>query len=83
MTTTTVPTTDLLTEELLARFDERAPVYDREHRFFQEDFDELRERGYLNAAVPTAFGGGGLSFAEVQALQSPARVRRAGHRAWR
>jgi alkylation response protein AidB-like acyl-CoA dehydrogenase len=70
MTTTTVPATDLLTEELLARFDERAPVYDREHRFFQEDFDELRERGYLNAAVPTAFGGGGLSFAEVQALQS-------------
>ena len=70
MTTTTVPTTDLLTEELLARFDERAPVYDREHRFFQEDFDELRERGYLNAAVPTAFGGSGLSFAEVQALQS-------------
>jgi alkylation response protein AidB-like acyl-CoA dehydrogenase len=63
------PTTELLTEDLLARFDERAPVYDREHRFFQEDFDELRDRGYLNAAVPTAFGGLGLSFADVQAMQ--------------
>jgi alkylation response protein AidB-like acyl-CoA dehydrogenase len=67
--TATLPSTDLLPEELLARFDERAPVYDREHRFFQEDFDDLRARGYLNAAVPAAFGGAGLSFAEVQDLQ--------------
>ena len=44
--TTTIPTTDLLTEELLARFDERAPVYDREHRFFQEYF------GYTAAPDP-------------------------------
>jgi alkylation response protein AidB-like acyl-CoA dehydrogenase len=67
--TATIPTTELLTEELLARFDERAPIYDREHRFFQEDFEELRDRGYLLAAVPTAFGGAGLTFAEVQDLQ--------------
>jgi alkylation response protein AidB-like acyl-CoA dehydrogenase len=67
--TTILSPTDLLTDDLLARFDERAPVYDREHRFFQEDFDELKERGYLLAAVPTAFGGAGLSFSEVQALQ--------------
>ena len=66
---TQLATNDLLTEDMLARFDERAPVYDREHRFFQEDFDELRDRGYLNAAVPTAFGGLGLSFADVQAMQ--------------
>jgi alkylation response protein AidB-like acyl-CoA dehydrogenase len=67
--TTILSATDLLTDELLARFDERAPVYDREHRFFQEDFDELKERGYLLAAVPPAFGGAGLTFSEVQALQ--------------
>jgi alkylation response protein AidB-like acyl-CoA dehydrogenase len=67
--TTMMSATDLLTDELLARFDERAPVYDREHRFFQEDFDELRERGYLTAAVPAEFGGAGLTFAEIQALQ--------------
>ncbi len=32
----------LLSDEMLARFAERAPVYDRENRFFQEDFDELK-----------------------------------------
>ena len=32
----------LLTPEMLARFDERAPQYDRENRFFTEDFEELR-----------------------------------------
>src|SRR6202008_3371030 len=60
---------DLLTDDMLDRFDQRAPVYDQEHRFFTEDFEELRERGYLLAAVPASFGGAGLSFAEVQELQ--------------
>ena len=32
----------LLTDDMLARFDERAPIYDRENRFFHEDFEELR-----------------------------------------
>ena len=43
MTTTISPTKPVLTDEMLARFDARAPVYDRENRFFQEDFEELRE----------------------------------------
>jgi len=55
----------LLTDAMLARFAERAPVYDRENRFFQEDFDELKASGYLNMAVPKEFGGLGLSLAEV------------------
>lgn len=55
----------LLTPELLARCSERAPGYDRENRFFQEDFDELREAGYLTIAVPEELGGAGLSLAEV------------------
>ena len=36
----------VLTEQLLARCRERAPQYDRDNRFFQEDFDELQAAGY-------------------------------------
>ena len=50
----------LLTDDMLARFDERAPMYDRENRFFQEDFDELRASGYLSCALPAEYGGSGL-----------------------
>ena len=59
----------LLTDEMLAAFDERAPLYDRETRFFTEDFDDLRASGYLLAAVPTEFGGFGLSLAELAPMQ--------------
>jgi len=62
-------TKDLLTEEMLARFDERAPLYDRENRFFAEDFDELKRTGYLLATVPTEFGGAGLGLDEYSKLQ--------------
>lgn len=65
-TTTRSP---LLTDELLARCSERAPGYDRDNRFFQEDFDELREVGYLTMAVPEELGGSGLSLAEVSRQQ--------------
>jgi alkylation response protein AidB-like acyl-CoA dehydrogenase len=67
--TIVVPTTSLLTPEMLQRFDERAPMYDRENRFFTEDFEELRASGYLVAPLPADMGGGGLSLAEVNALQ--------------
>jgi alkylation response protein AidB-like acyl-CoA dehydrogenase len=50
----------LLTEEMLSRFDERAPQYDRENRFFDEDFEELRASGYLSCALPVEYGGAGL-----------------------
>jgi alkylation response protein AidB-like acyl-CoA dehydrogenase len=55
----------MLNDEMLARFARRASDYDRENRFFSEDFEELRESGYLQAAVPRDFGGGGLTLAEV------------------
>ena len=48
-----------LDEALLKRCAERAPVYDRENRFCQEDFDELKEAGYMLMAVPEEFGGAG------------------------
>jgi alkylation response protein AidB-like acyl-CoA dehydrogenase len=54
---------------MLARFDERAPMYDRENRFFDEDFDELKRSGYLLATVPTEFGGAGLGLDEYTKLQ--------------
>jgi alkylation response protein AidB-like acyl-CoA dehydrogenase len=62
-------TAPFLTDEMLARFDERAPVYDRENRFFDEDLEELRDSGYLGIAIPLEFGGPGLTLAEVARLQ--------------
>jgi alkylation response protein AidB-like acyl-CoA dehydrogenase len=67
--TTITTAKDLLTDEMLARFDSRAPMYDRENRFFDEDWDELRESGYLLAAVPTEFGGAGLGLDAIARLQ--------------
>ena len=70
MTTTTIPATDqVLTDDMLARFEERAAAYDRENRFFEEDFNELRQSGYLTIAVPEKFGGRGLLLRDVVALQ--------------
>lgn len=55
----------VLSEDILARCLERAPIYDRENRFFTEDFEELRNAGYLKMPVPKELGGPGLSLAEV------------------
>src|SRR5262249_17389257 len=59
----------LLTEAMLQQFRKRAPVYDRENRFFQEDFDDLRQAGYLAIAGPKELGGRGLTFAECMREQ--------------
>lgn len=63
--TTGAATTSVLTDEILERFWERAPGYDAENRFFDEDFADLKEAGYLKLAVPKELGGGGLTLAEV------------------
>jgi alkylation response protein AidB-like acyl-CoA dehydrogenase len=60
----TTLTTELLTDEMLARFDERAPRYDRENAFFDEDWEDLRRSGFLLATVATEVGGAGLDIAE-------------------
>ena len=57
--------TSMLSDAMLARFAERAPGYDRENRFFAEDFADLQQAGYLRCPVPRELGGGGLTFAEV------------------
>jgi alkylation response protein AidB-like acyl-CoA dehydrogenase len=59
------PSRPPLTDEMLLRFQERAPRYDAENRFFTEDFEELRESGFLLMAVPKELGGLGMTLAEV------------------
>ncbi len=61
-----VPATiGLLPESTLKTFRARAATYDRENRFFQEDFDDLAAAGYLRMAVPKEFGGLGYSLHQV------------------
>jgi alkylation response protein AidB-like acyl-CoA dehydrogenase len=40
-------------------------MYDRENRFFQEDFNDLRAAGYLRIALPKEFGGLGMNLTEA------------------
>jgi alkylation response protein AidB-like acyl-CoA dehydrogenase len=62
---TMTPTMTVLSDAIIARCGERAAGYDRDNRFFTEDFEELRAAGYLTIAVPEELGGQGLSLAEV------------------
>jgi alkylation response protein AidB-like acyl-CoA dehydrogenase len=55
----------VLTDEMLSRFESRVATYDRENRFFDQDFEELRAAKYLVLPVPKEFGGCGLSLAEM------------------
>jgi alkylation response protein AidB-like acyl-CoA dehydrogenase len=64
MTTVAAPTS-VLSDELIESCGQRAATYDRENRFFTEDFEALRAAGYLNALVPRDLGGLGLSLAEL------------------
>jgi alkylation response protein AidB-like acyl-CoA dehydrogenase len=54
-----------LTEDLLTACAARAAGYDRDNRFFDEDFDDLRAAGYLTLSVPRSHGGQGYTLAEV------------------
>lgn len=55
----------VLTDDILAGFAERAPVYDRENRFFSDDFEELRKAGFLKLHVPKEKGGFGMGLLET------------------
>jgi alkylation response protein AidB-like acyl-CoA dehydrogenase len=59
----------LLPTELLERFRARAAHLDATNGYFYEDLAELRDLGYLAAAVPVEFGGAGLNLAELVASQ--------------
>lgn len=58
-----------LPEDVLARFRDRAGDFDRENRFFQEDFDELVALGYPKLFVPEDLDGPGLGMNVVSRLQ--------------
>jgi alkylation response protein AidB-like acyl-CoA dehydrogenase len=55
----------VLPDDMLKRFAERVGTYDRENRFFQEDFEDLKRAGYLTICVPREMGGKGFKLAEV------------------
>ena len=65
MTATVTTPGRVLDDEMIERFGDRAASYDRDNRFFAEDFEELRTSGYLTMAVPTEFGGLGYTMADV------------------
>ena len=59
----------VLTGEMLARFESRAATYDRENRFFDQDFEELRATGYFRLPVPVELGGAGFTLAKMACEQ--------------
>lgn len=58
-----------LDDRMLERFRERAGTYDRDNRFFTEDFEELVDAGYLRAPLPPALAGGGATIADMVRAQ--------------
>ena len=60
---------DILTNDVLSALAARVATYDRENRFFSEDFEILRKAGYLTINVPKELGGRGLTLAETARLQ--------------
>jgi alkylation response protein AidB-like acyl-CoA dehydrogenase len=57
----TVAAESILSDALLQGCRQRAAGYDRDNKFCQEDFDELRAAGYLKMAIPKEFGGLGYT----------------------
>ena len=47
----------ILSDALLQGCRQRAAGYDRDNKFCQEDFDELKAAGYLKLTLPREFGG--------------------------
>ena len=56
----------VMPEALSQRCAERAAGYDRDNRFFAEDFEELRLAGYLLMPIPSELGGWGLTLPKLR-----------------
>jgi alkylation response protein AidB-like acyl-CoA dehydrogenase len=72
MNTATINTPRRLTElptDMLERFRARAGELDQTNTYFHDDLAELRDVGYLAAAVPVHLGGWGLDLAQTAASQ--------------
>ena len=57
----TVTAGSILSDSLLEGCRQRAAGYDRDNKFCQEDFDELKAAGYLKLTLPKDFGGLGYT----------------------
>jgi alkylation response protein AidB-like acyl-CoA dehydrogenase len=64
--TATTPTN---LDEIFKKCQERAQKYDDVNSFFNEDFKELKEAGYLLLPVPREFGGYGMTMDQVMQYQ--------------
>jgi len=53
---------------IFKKCEKRAANYDANNLFFHEDFEELKDAGYLMMAVPEKFGGYGMLMDECEAL---------------
>jgi alkylation response protein AidB-like acyl-CoA dehydrogenase len=62
----TAPALDkpVLSDALLDHVHSRAAGYDAANKFFSEDFEELRQAGYLKLVIPTDLGGSGASLVD-------------------
>jgi alkylation response protein AidB-like acyl-CoA dehydrogenase len=56
-----VTSVSILSDALLQACRQRAAGYDRDNKFCQEDFDELKAAGYLKLTLPQEFGGQGYT----------------------
>jgi alkylation response protein AidB-like acyl-CoA dehydrogenase len=70
--TATAGTGTILSDALLQGCRQRAAGYDRDNKFCQEDFDELKRAGYLKMTTPKEFGG--LGYTLHQAHQETRRL---------
>ena len=46
-----------LSSDLIDRCGQRAAAYDRDNKFFSDDFEELKNAGFLKLNIPKEFGG--------------------------
>jgi len=58
-----------LAAKLAARFAERAPLHDREGSFPFENFQDMRDAGYVKLTVPREYGGDEISLYELLLIQ--------------
>lgn len=65
MATATSTASGYLSEDLISACASRAAGYDRDNRFFQEDWDAIKAAGLLTINVPKDLGGSGYSLGET------------------
>ena len=64
-TMTTMTTTGFLSDELIGACGQRAAGYDRDNHFFTEDWDAIKETGFLKINTPKELGGYGGTPSDV------------------